>query len=343
MRSAPFITLAAVVVVLVAGAAGVYAYDSSRADVVADGISVGGVDVGGMDAGEARAAIKEQVAKPLEDPVKVQAAGQTFKLAAKRADVEIDIDGMVDAALARSREGNVLTRTVRDIGGGSVTADLGSRVSYSKKAVAGLVRDVKRRVDQPAQDASVEPGGGGLQTVAARKGRELQAAQLERAVAAQLEVPGDREVEARMKVVKPEVSTGEVADEYPVYLTVDRDSYELRYYRDLKLEETYEIAVGRVGFDTPSGLYHIQNKAVDPAWSVPDWGGDLAGKTIPGGAANNPLKSRWLGIYDGAGIHGTDDVASLGSAASHGCIRMAIPEVEELYDKVPVDAPIYIS
>ena len=57
----------------------------------------------------------------------------------------------------------------------------------------------------------------------------------------------------------------------------------------------------------------------------------------------NPLKSRWLGIYDGAGIHGTDAIASLGTAASHGCIRMAVPDVEELYDKVPVQAPVYIQ
>ena len=48
----------------------------------------------------------------------------------------------------------------------------------------------------------------------------------------------------------------------------------------------------------------------------------------------NPLKARWLGIYDGAGIHGTDQTYSLGSAASHGCIRMAIPDVIELYDQV---------
>jgi lipoprotein-anchoring transpeptidase ErfK/SrfK len=64
---------------------------------------------------------------------------------------------------------------------------------------------------------------------------------------------------------------------------------------------------------------------------------------IPGGAANNPLKARWMGIYDGAGIHGTDDTASLGSAASHGCVRMAVPDVIELYDQVPVGTPIYIG
>jgi lipoprotein-anchoring transpeptidase ErfK/SrfK len=50
-----------------------------------------------------------------------------------------------------------------------------------------------------------------------------------------------------------------------------------------------------------------------------------------------------MGIYDGAGIHGTDETAALGSAASHGCIRMAIPEVKELYDQVPVRTPVFIG
>ena len=71
--------------------------------------------------------------------------------------------------------------------------------------------------------------------------------------------------------------------------------------------------------------------------------GSLAGRVIPGGTPQNPLKARWMGIYDGAGIHGTDQVGSLGTAASHGCIRMAIPEVIELYDKVPVNTPVYVA
>jgi lipoprotein-anchoring transpeptidase ErfK/SrfK len=73
------------------------------------------------------------------------------------------------------------------------------------------------------------------------------------------------------------------------------------------------------------------------------WAGDLAGTVIPGGTPENPLKARWMGIFDGAGIHGTDAVGSIGTAASHGCIRMRIPDVEELYDQVPVGAPVYIA
>jgi lipoprotein-anchoring transpeptidase ErfK/SrfK len=128
-------------------------------------------------------------------------------------------------------------------------------------------------------------------------------------------------------------------------LVAERGAFQLHLYKNLDLARSYTVAVGALGFDTPAGLYHIQNKAVNPAWSVPnsDWAGDLAGTVVPGGVPENPLKERWLGIYDGAGIHGTDQTYSLGTAASHGCIRMSIPDVIELYDQVPVGAPIYIA
>ena len=111
------------------------------------------------------------------------------------------------------------------------------------------------------------------------------------------------------------------------------------------MTKTYRIAVGAAGFDTPAGVYNIQNKAVDPAWNVPesDWAGDLAGAGDSRRRPDNPLKARWMGIFAGAGIHGTDDVGSLGTAASHGCVRMAVPDVIELYDQVDVGTPIYIG
>jgi lipoprotein-anchoring transpeptidase ErfK/SrfK len=63
---------------------------------------------------------------------------------------------------------------------------------------------------------------------------------------------------------------------------------------------------------------------------------------IPPGP-ENPIKARWMAIFEGAGIHGTEEVESLGSAASHGCVRMSIPDVEELYSEVEVGTPIFIG
>jgi lipoprotein-anchoring transpeptidase ErfK/SrfK len=102
--------------------------------------------------------------------------------------------------------------------------------------------------------------------------------------------------------------------------------------------------VGQAGLETPAGQYTIDDKQVNPSWHVPDspWAGDLAGQVIPPGP-EDPIKARWMGFYSGAGIHGTDEVSSLGTAASHGCVRMAIPDVIALYPQVPLGTPIYIG
>jgi lipoprotein-anchoring transpeptidase ErfK/SrfK len=151
-------------------------------------------------------------------------------------------------------------------------------------------------------------------------------------------------VVARTKIVQPAVTTAELADQYPWYIIVNRPRFTLTVYDRLRPKATYPVAVGQVGLETPAGLYHVQNKAVNPAWHVPNspWAGDLAGKVISGDDPTNPIKARWLGIFNGAGIHGTDETSSIGHAVSHGCIRMLIPDVITLYDEVPVGAPVFI-
>ena len=74
-----------------------------------------------------------------------------------------------------------------------------------------------------------------------------------------------------------------------------------------------------------------------------DWAGGLAGQTIPGGAPNNPLKARWLGVNGSVGIHGTAEEWSIGSRASHGCIRMRVRDVVDLYPRVPMGTPVLIK
>ncbi len=202
---------------------------------------------------------------------------------------------------------------------------------------------VRKGIDRPAKDAELTFPS--LNRVSEQTGLSVNRKRLTRRIRRAMLAPGDRTAKVPVKVVQPKVTRGQLAQKYPTLLVVDRGGFKLSFYKDLKLQKTYTIAVGQVGLETPAGLYDIQNKAVNAAWSVPNsaWAGDLAGKVIPGGSPENPLKARWMGIYDGAGIHGTDDTASLGTNASHGCIRMAIPDVIELYDRVPTGTPIFIS
>lgn len=333
------------VVLLVLAAVGAYAYDSSQKDTIADGVTIGGVAVGGMDAAEAKRAVRRQLLAPLRHSIRVGYDGQSWKLSGKELKVHADLDNAVDRALAKSRQGGLPGRLVRYVTGGEVDKRVSAEVNYSQPAVNRFVRKIADSVNREARDATVAASGSSLHVVPAENGRKLRDKLLTRQLeAAVLNANADHTIAARTHPVKPEVVASEVPSEYPSYLTLDRASYTLRLWKHLKLAKSYTVAVGQLGLETPEGLYHLQSKEVDPTWNVPnsDWAGSLAGQSIPPGPSN-PLKARWMGIYDGAGIHGTDNLGSLGTAASHGCVRMSIPDVEEVYDQVEVGTPIYIG
>jgi lipoprotein-anchoring transpeptidase ErfK/SrfK len=344
MRHRSFILLASLLMLLIFGSVAVYAVDAAQEDKIAEGVTIAGVDVGGMSKGEARKAVAQRVQEPLKKTIKVEYGKKTFKLTAEQANARADVDTMVDEAVEASRKGNIVSRVTRNITGGEVNKEVDATIVYDHRAVDRLIKRVERKLERKPTDAKVEFSGTGLQKVRGRPGVTLRTAALQDAVADELAHPTpDRVVEAHVSKTRPKVGVDDLADKHPIVVTIDRSNYKLRLYKKLKLQKTYPIAVGTVGFETPTGMYRVQNKAVNPAWSVPEWGGDLAGQVIPGGTPQNPLKARWLGIYDGAGIHGTDQIGSLGTSASHGCIRMAIPDVIEVYEQVPVNAPVYIA
>ena len=347
MRSRPFLIVATLVVLLVVAAGGIYADDSGRKQEIAKGITVGGVDVGGMKEAAARAKLRSAVLEPLDRPVVVRYHGRHYTLTPAQARVAVDIDGSIQQAIDRSRSGNILQRTARNLRGQAVNADIGLHIAYNHQAISRLVRRISSGIDRPARDATLNLEQGDVNPTPSATGLAVRAATLRKQLKRSLlSVTGSRSVRVHTTLVEPKVTSKDLAERYPAVVIVHRGAFQLSLYRHLKLAKTYGIAVGRVGLETPAGLYHVQNKAINPAWTMPNssWVAPKdRGKVIPGGSPENPLKARWLGIYAGAGIHGTSDVNSIGSAASHGCIRMRVPDVEELYDEVPVNAPVYIS
>jgi lipoprotein-anchoring transpeptidase ErfK/SrfK len=237
-----------------------------------------------------------------------------------------------------------VSRGLRDLFGGPLDERVEPRLRFEREAVAAFAETVAEEADRDPRDAALAVEDARLEVTSARRGWRTDRRALERELARRLEAPrGDRTVELPGERLDPETTAEDLAGDHPQFLVVDRDGFRLRHYEDLELAETYAISVGRAGSETPAGRYDISNKAVDPVWYVPDepWAGDLRGEEVPPGP-ENPIKSRWLGIEDGIGIHGTDEPESIGREASQGCIRMRIPEVEELYERVPVGTPVEI-
>jgi lipoprotein-anchoring transpeptidase ErfK/SrfK len=340
--------LLAIALVLAALAAAVmaaaYAYAGSQQDVIAKGVHVGSLDLGGLSADAARAKL-ERAFSPLRHPIVLRSGRRRLLLTPRQAQVSIDVDALVGRALTLSRRSWFLPRAWRELRGGEVKTTLKPQVEYSPVAVERIVRELQRRIDRSAVNAAVVPG---FDRLAVRRGHPgiavavgVLRAEIERAL---VHRRARRLIEVPILHPRPKVTVPTLRRKYPSFVTIDRGAFTLRLYSQLQLVRSFRIAVGRIGLQTPAGLYHIQNKVVDPSWDVPlsSWTGSLAGKVIPPGP-DDPLKARWLGIFNGAGIHGTDEAWSIGHAVSHGCVRMTIPDVIDLYDHVSIGTPVYIG
>jgi hypothetical protein len=334
--------LLAVVVALAVGAA--YGYADSQRDVIARGIHVGTIDLGGLSAVAARSRL-EQAYGPLRRPLVLRYPHGRLVVTAQQARVSVAVAAAVAQALELSRRSWFVPRAWRDLTGGRVDVHVRPDIQYSQSGVERTVRELQRRIDRPARNAVLLPsfdrlrirrGHGGVAVSANLLRRQIVEALVTRQRERQLDVP--------LRWLRPPVSVAALHRRYPSFITIDRGAFTLRVYHRLKLVRSYPIAVGQLGLETPAGLYHIQNKVVNPSWQVPfsSWTGSLAGQVIPPGP-DDPLKARWLGIFDGAGIHGTDETWSIGHSASHGCVRMTIPDVIDLYDRVQVGTPVYIG
>lgn len=143
--------------------------------------------------------------------------------------------------------------------------------------------------------------------------------------AAQIEVPERAATAGRD-------TAAEVEHLAPVSLYADLSTRKLIVKRGAQTIKTYDVAVGRDRYPTPLGTFSIRKIVWNPSWRPPPGSDWAKGKTAKGpGDPGNPMKVVKMFFKEpDYYIHGTDDVDSLGDAASHGCLRMDPEEVADL-------------
>lgn len=125
-----------------------------------------------------------------------------------------------------------------------------------------------------------------------------------------------------------------------VRLVVSLSQRRVALYRGDSREAEYPVSIGQSGWETPTGAFEVMETQKYPAWEHP-----LTGERIPPGPSN-PLGDRWIGFWtDGQvyiGFHGTADEASIGAAASHGCLRLSNAHIRELFEQVQPGTPVIV-
>ena len=265
MRTKSFILVAASLAVLVVLGGALYAYDHARANEIAPGVKVAGVAVGGLSPDAARARLEQQILQPLERPIVVHHASKTWKLGPREARLRADLSAMVDEALARSRTGDVFSRSWRSLTGKRLDADLRPSVQYSDAAVIRLIDKVRRAVERPAKDASVKISGAGVKTIPGVEGLAVSASQLHRQIGAAItSTSAPRTFVAQTRHTQPKVTEAALKRKYDTVIVVNRGEFRLRLFKNLKLHQTFGIAVGQVGLETPAGPVHDRQQGRQP-------------------------------------------------------------------------------
>jgi L,D-transpeptidase catalytic domain/Putative peptidoglycan binding domain len=309
----------AITVLVIAVLAPVLSGDAAPPVLIAPGVTLAGMPVGGMSNEQAQTALLPAFAKP----VRLVYGDRQWRIVPARFGAKVTIsEGAAEALRAPADSAVALTSEV------------------DEHEVRTFVRALDKRVSYPAEDAELKglkglrpqftPDRAGLQVL-----RQLTAQRIVRA----LQSPQIRRIRVATKVVEPERTVLKFG---PV-IVIRRGANELRYYQGAKLVRKFGVATGQAIYPTPTGTFSIVDMQLNPWWRPPDsdWAKGL--KPIPPGPGN-PLGTRWMGLSaPGVGIHGTPDDTSIGYSASHGCIRMHIPDAEWLFHHVKLGTPVVIT
>jgi hypothetical protein len=309
----------AIAAFVVAGIACAATPAAERLHQVAPGVQVLGTRVGGLTSEPAMHHLTRAFARPIT----IVFRGETLSVSPAQLGAQADVGQAVRKALSASDRTRVPLH-----------------VTFSDRAVSAYVDRLAHRYDMAPRSSRllgatdrgpvIRTGQVGLSVDKAR-----MTAALEQALST-----GSR---APLVLTVAAVPPHKTRSNFGPVIVINRGENTLRLYSGTRFVHLFRVATGQSIYPTPSGLFHIVVKQLDPWWYPPtydEWAKGL--KPVPPGPGN-PLGTRWMGLsVPGVGIHGTDAPSSIGYSASHGCIRMQVPDAEWLFTHVVVGTPVVI-
>ena len=285
---------------------------------IPNGVRIAGVNTSGLDAGQA----EQQIGARFATPLRFSFARQHWSVPPQR----LGMNAAIEDAVSRAQQA----------GAGD---DIGVSVDVDRNQVKEYVSTLDQRFGIPAENAVVTGLVDGHPQIAdSQWGRTVRRQTMVRAIVRTLRTRIRQPIPVVMETLKPSVSKAGFG---PV-IVIHRGANSLELFNGETPVRSFHVATGRSQYPTPTGSFRIVDMQTNPWWRPPDsaWAKGL--KPIPPGPGN-PLGTRWMGLdAAGVGMHGTPDSASIGYSASHGCIRMRIPDAEWLFGHVRIGTPVFI-
>jgi len=307
-----------VVVAAIAGVGAAAPQASPPARPIAAGVTVGAIKVGGLSSEHARTRLSARFGMGL----RLSAGNRSWVASPQR----VGATAAVDSAVSRALRAPPRTKVPLE-------------VRVDRAAVRAYVARVARRFHVAPADAKLV-GLSGLRPniVESKPGHDLDRRAAVNAIAWALRHGSRHPMHLPLRTIQPRVT----AASFGPVIVIERGSNRLTLYDGTRVERVFAVATGQSAYPTPAGWWSIVDMQRNPWWRPPDSAWAQGAKPIPPGPGN-PLGTRWMGLSAAAvGIHGTPDAASIGYSASHGCIRMQIPDAEWLFEHVHVGTSVFI-
>ena len=318
--------------------------DFQSRGVVPQGVTIAGTQLGDLTAAEARIRIEDVVQAPLLRPVTVRAGGREFTLEPK-AVVTVDVDGMLAAAYAPRRATPFIDRLQYGLSGAGSATDIAPSFTIDRKKLVTWVRGVASHVDSAPVDANMRLVDGAVTITHSSMGHRLDTKATVSALTSALDAEKalSTQTARTLSVAVSPVAPRVTEKTFGKVIVVDLSQRTVNLFAAMKLDKTYPCAIGTSDHPTPRGSFKIVEKRFMPTWRNPgsEWAKTMPAFIAPG--PGSPLGTRALNLdASGIRIHGTSSDFSIGAAASHGCLRMHMWDIEDLYPRVPVGTPVFI-
>jgi lipoprotein-anchoring transpeptidase ErfK/SrfK len=337
--------VAALLLALSAASVWAIVSDYMTLGIVAKGVTVAGHELGGMNVAQARTTIEDAVSAPMMQPLTVAGDNKLWTLDPKGF-VTVDADAMVGQAYAPSLNATLVTRLVSRIADKPLPADVKPVYSIDSTAVAGWVQQTATTVDRKPRNAVRKAVKYAIKITPAVYGATVDqtsaVSEIAKALSADSALAASSRI-ASLPVIplKPAV----LESSFKTAIIVSLSNCKVFLYKGKKLIKTYPCAPGQPAWPTPQGDFKVDSKQSNAPWFNPHsaWSASMP-DVIPGGPYN-PMGDRKIGInYPGVFLHGIppSEFSSIGTHASHGCMRMFPSDVHDLFGRVSIGDPVYI-
>ena len=296
--------------------------DAPRKPVVAEDVTAAGVPLAGLTEAQAEETLRASLARP----VTLAFRGESWRFAPQTLGASADVGVAVRAAL-------------RAPAGTAVRVDIDVR----QKRLLKWANRFARGFDSKARNARIVLRGLRPRATRSSFGRKVFDSALRTTITSELRSNDRSRIAVPVKILRPRTTRRDLGPA----IVIRRASNALFLYRGsgpkgMLVEKKFGVATGMASYPTPLGSFTVVDKQRDPWWYPPDSDWAAGAQPVPPGPGN-PLGTRWMGLSEPLiGIHGTPDAASIGYSASHGCVRMLVPEAEWLFERVEEGTPVFI-